>query len=475
MTYKLALFVSLNPKPPCFVIPVFTTTSSNGTFAQELYAGGRIREFMPFLPDDFTIVTATAPLTNVNVGEEGVLAFWFENGEVACGTSAHLKHILRNADVLIDSPFAEVERATFLEDHELLVDAAAAASPLLRNITARTTYHDRLKARLKTLISLRDTETYSGTSEDRDISSLISLLENEKDSQKWISYWREGWSKFNQDDRLIDIARWRIMTIGLGRDEVNILLYMRYSPNESLKELSLWWLNNRSVKYPGWVLVWDMVDDEGKSFPPAIVTDALYLLFNGNFADRTQWTMLNVWSTCFRTFISEKKRIIDIAIENDGRTFYYEYFIERIVCQIYLDDRSNAWAADKLTRWFMSVKGTSTWARLFALIGNELLSAKDFNSVATKWLRKYGRGTNKWFEIYKMVNHAFAQDEDWNIRVSWLNRARKDLYTWPEVFESLADDSGDENVRELSEIARSWQFQGRDQRSNDTIEDFAAR
>ncbi len=475
MTYQLALFASLNPKPPCFVIPVFTSTYSNSTFAQELYAGGRIRDFMPFLPDDFTIVDGTAPIIDRVVGEEGIIAFWFEDGEVACGTSTELKEVLRNADILVNSPFAEVERATFLEDQELLINAAAVASPLLGNVTARQSYYERLKTRIRTLTNLRDSEAHSDEFEDRDILALIALLENEKDSQKWISRWQEGWSKFNQDDRLVDIARWRIMTTGLGSDEVNILIHMAYKSNKTLKELNLWWLNHRSVKYPGWVLVWDMVSDERKDFPQPIVVDALSLLFEGNFPNFNQWIMLNVWTNCFRTLLSERRRIINIAMKNGGNKFYYEYFVERIVWQVYLDDRRNAWANDTLKRWFMSVKGSSAWARMFASSGSEVLSEREFVDVATKWLRRYGRGTNKWFDIYKMVKHAFGREEDWNIRASWLNRARKDLYTWPEVFESLADDSGDENVRELAEIARSWQFQGRDQRSNDTIEDFAVR
>jgi hypothetical protein len=84
----------LNPAPPCFVIPVFTTSTSNETFAQDLRVSGRIDTFMLFDPHDFLVVQSIAPAIERRPGESGLLAYWVEEGVVLCGTPSQLKSAL---------------------------------------------------------------------------------------------------------------------------------------------------------------------------------------------------------------------------------------------------------------------------------------------------------------------------------------------------------------------------------------------
>lgn len=474
-TYQLALFASLKPSPPCFVIPVFTTKTSNGTFAQDLLPGGSVREFMTFAPEDFTIVNGIAPAIDVRVGEKGVVAFWTEEGEVICAVAKELQCILRTTDPLTSAPFSEAERSTFLEDSALLLNSATVAAQLIVNESLREGYHARLKDHVKILRGLRKSEEEAAKFEERSLDDLIRLLESERGSVKWADLWRNGWRAFKQNKRLIDAVRWKIMTEGLDQEEFSLLSDMQYVNDKGVKELFTWWLNNRSVKAPGWIFVWDMSIKDTASFPDEIIVDALENAFNRRPFIRHQWSMMNVWNSCFRYFPSEKRRITDIAIKNDGVGFYTEYFMEMIVLAIFSSDKNNSWARDHFVKWFSRVRGSSSWIRMLATFGEDVLPPDKFLDISIKWLRKFGAGTNRWIDLFMKIRSQITPDESWNIRISWLRRARKDLYTWPDVFQSLVDDAGEDDVVELSDIARSWKFKGREQRSDDTIADFATR
>jgi len=478
-SYQLVLYASLNPSPPCFVIPIFTTSSSNDTFAQDLLPSSRIRQFMPFLLDEFTVVKATAPALDRRCGENGILAFWSEEDEVICGTASQLKDSLRNYEYISESPFVEVELATFLEDDDYLREAANKATQLLSDPSAKNSYYSRVRKRITLLRDLIDEELHPEDDDNQDISDLIDILEKETDSSAWSKYWHEGWRLFYGNSRLVDIARWRIMTFGLGDDEADVLLNIRYSHSEHLESFYNWWIDHRKSDYLGWVLVWHILNDNNSrsttDHPAEEVARALERIFDSSFYRRQQWPLLSVWNTCFLRFPEQSNRIIDIAVKNNGKSFYLEYFISMMVMPIYQKFPRNVWARDKIEEWLSKPKGSSLWIDLFMIHGRDIFSSKDFTLIAIVWLRKYGRGTNKWFDLFSMIKPDINSDESWNLRVSWLNRSRKNLYSWPDVFESLADDAGDENFKELSAIAKSWEFRGRNRRRNATIEEFAAR
>lgn len=478
-SYQLVLYASLNPSPPCFVVPVFTTSSSNETFAQDLLASSRIKQFMPISLDEFTIVKATAPAFDKRCGESGILAFWVEEDEVVCGTSSQLKIILGEHDAISDSPFVAVELATFLEDDEYLRVAAGDATLLLSDPLAKTSYYSRVRKRISLLHNLIEEELRPEDDDSQELSVLIELLENEIESSIWAGYWYDGWRQFYGNPRLVDIARWRIMTFGLGDEEANVLVSIRYAHSEHLLPFFKWWLESRQSGYPGWILVWHILNDNSTTsttdHPSGEVVRALERIFDSENHRRQQWPLLSVWSTCFRRFPERSEQIIDVAVRNNGRNFYPEYFISMMVLPIYQKNPNNLWAGRKLEEWLSKPKGSSAWIEIFMIHGREVLQSEAFVLVAVLWLRKYGRGTNRWVDLFNAIRPEIAVEESWNLRISWLNRARKDLYSWPDVFESLADDAGDENFKELGEIAKSWEFRGRDRRSNATIEEFAAR
>jgi len=164
-----------------------------------------------------------------------------------------------------------------------------------------------------------------------------------------------------------------------------------------------------------------------------------------------------------------------IAENNNGKDFHSDYFIEYVVQQIRFKSPKNRWVKNKLIDWFEAPSGAPIWIKSFLRDGRELLGERQFRNVAVRWLRRYGKGTNSWLDLYEAVKDDIPADDSWNLRVAWLKTARNDLFSWPEVFETLADDAGSENFEELSEIARTWRFKGRSRRRNQTIEDFAQR
>lgn len=472
--YQLTLFVSLNPHPPCFVIPVFNTPSSNQSFAQDLLPSGRIDRFMYFDPGNFTIVPAIAPILDRRIGETGVMAFWLEDDVVLCGPSDHLKSLLSDTGIVAHSPFVEVERATFLEDDILIEEAVEVAGKLLANSTARSTYLQRVHGRIKLLASLRDQEIQPDKDDNEDLNALISLLESEADDAIWMENWNSGWRHLAWRHRLFDVARWRIMGLGLKEHEYSILRDIRYH-SASANELFRWWLDNRNPSQPAWALIWSFANVDYDEYSAAQVVRSLTMAFDNRSFRREQWPLLTAWYAIYNMFDEFCAEIEQIAQSNEGKDFYSDYFIEFVVLPIRRRSPDNKWAVDKLSAWFERPVGISLWITSFLREGRRIMGEKRFFDAAIYWLRRYGKGTNNWHELYQDIRDDLSAEESWNLRVAWLRNARKDLYSWPDVFESLADDAGSENFQELSEIARTWSFRGRSRRWNSTIEDFASR
>lgn len=474
--YKLALFASLNPAPPCFVIPVFTTSTSNETFAQDLRVNGRIGTFMLFDPHDFLVVPSMAPAIERRPGESGLLGYWAEEGVVLCGTSSQLKSVLAEIkDMDGESPFVDVERATFLEDDQKLREATAAAAALFANESAQSSYYARVKRRVRLFQTLREEDLHQDDDDDEEVSGILSVLEHEKDNQAWIKYWKDAWSRFYGNSRLVNIACWRIMTAGLGDEEFSVISDIRYYGSENLQSLYSWWLANRAVEQFGWIIVWHLSDKAPEIYSPQNAIEGLKLAFEQRSLRRQQWLLLAAWAKCFREFDGDREAVASIARQNDGIGFHKEYFIDSVVMPVHLKVPNDKWSRDKLYSWFNEDSGSSLWIRLFISYAPDILSPSGFIKSSVRWLRRYGTGTNRWYDLYQMVENDISEEESWSLRVMWLKSARKDLYSWPTVFESLADSARKENYTELAEIARSWKFRGRKSRQNATVEEFAER
>lgn len=223
ISFQLTMFVSLNPSPPCFIIPVFTKKGSNDTFAQDLGYGGVVKRFLKIDVDDFAPVQPIAPLVSLQCGQEGLMAFWLDEHVVHCGNRTQLKDALLDTELPLDAPFTKVERAMFLNNTTLMEASAEEASTLLKSKPARESYLIRVKKRANLLENLHDEASKSDDVKKFELDSLIKILEIEDNNDDWLEFWRDGWSRFHGHERLVDIAKWRIMTKGLGHNEYDIL------------------------------------------------------------------------------------------------------------------------------------------------------------------------------------------------------------------------------------------------------------
>ena len=208
-----------------------------------------------------------------------MLGFWLEDDVVLCGTSDQLKVLLNDAGVIATSPFVEVERATFLEDEQLIEDAAEVASEMLHNQSARSSYLQRVKRRVAVMASLREDEQSPETKDDDDLSHLLAILESEADSNIWFTLWEDGFRRPSWRRRLSDVARWRIMSSGLGDYEYQILRAIRYVVARGEDDLFRWWLDNRDSAQPSWILIWSLTNISPEKYPAEKLIESLTLAF----------------------------------------------------------------------------------------------------------------------------------------------------------------------------------------------------
>lgn len=476
--YNLALFVSLNPSPPCFAIPVFTSKFSNQTFAQDLRPTGQIDKFLLIDPECFHQVHCSVPAENRRIGERGIIAFWLDYNHVISGTATDVAEQLKDVSIGKNSPFVRVERAIFLGEEKEIRQATELAAPFLASASARESYLSRVKARIRIIEKLQESHFEQAQNSIDDLDTILAFLEREKNPEIWVTTWINTWLNIDDifNDRLFNIAKWKIASHGLGHLEYQILDALRFHDDKATASgFFLWWLQNRKPEQVGWICVWQFVAISYESFSVDLVLKGLSHGFANQSLRRQRWPLIGAWQAAYATFKDRREDIIDIARRFDRNFSHNSLFTEIIVLTVYRDNSDNEWCCEHLGRFFRRYNGSASWISLFSIYAARVMSREAYIDVSLKWLRRFGRGTNRWFDIFTEIRPFISDSEAWVLRAVWLQTAGKRLKSWPEVFESLADEAGEENYQELKSLARLWVRANPRKHANHVIDDFASR
>lgn len=466
---NIVSFSSLLPLAPCFVIPVFATPGRNQSCVQDLDGKGRIRSFVRFEPDHFTTVPFFPAPLKCDVGEEGVLAFWMPDGKVLVGTRAELKSALSEIDEVTLPEFAAVEVLTLVGDQDRLGRAVQRASSKLPK-TGKI-YASRVKARCNVLSSLEEDGPSQPVSDEANLDQLLSALQKPLDDYEWFRLWREGWSWFNRDARLYAIARWKIESSENFRYEGGVILHLiRGNGDEELIDFSIDRLSFGMRFGFDWYSVWSALlrIDHKKNKLLEISIDRL-----NEGADSTRlavpaWSY--VWPIAWRNSQSYRGRLENVA-ERVIRKGYEDHEFVFNVVGCLCRETENPVAVEYLGKWLEVVRPLKAWVDLY--IENwKRFRSPEYLATGLLWLQKYGIGMNKWLELWRFIKPHLELDSSIDVAEYWLLAARKDLSSWPSVFEDLYRDCGGPSNR-LVEAAQLWVREMGSRKSNSLIEDVS--
>ena len=472
-SYEVVSFYSLVPAPPAFVIPVFSYMTSNSSFVQELDGEGNIIKFLSINTDEFYPVNDFPKRENFQIGDGGIYAFWEKNGTVLYGKQKELKVVLQQIDNKSLPVFLAVEKSMLVGDSKDLINAVARAKNLLIKPSSSSSYGSRVKGRMKVLRDREAAVKGQKVSDDASpsIDAILAELEIEKSRLRWLEIWKKGWSAFPRDTRLVEMAKWKLSTTGLEELELELIgLVLGWNNRENEFDIVLWWLANRKPTWPGWLAIWSRVR-RNADYSGEFILQALSADLKGFVSAGGHWTWLRVWDLLRTEELVSFDELISLA--GKAETYMYrDHAIERMILPIYISRPDVHWAAASIREWLSNISGTSLWATVMYEVGEKILGVDEFTSQSVRWLRSYGRGLTIWLKLYNKIKDSIDKTEAFNIAVSWLSEARKDLYDWPVVFADVSMSVGTSRRNNLKSLARQWSEAQSGRRSDKLIESF---
>lgn len=473
---SIAVFSSLIPSPPCFVIPVFSVPGTNDACVQNLDAFGKIESFHSFDTSNFHTVPILPPTAACEVGDEGLTAFWLAENDLLVGTISELKLSLSAIDNASLPSFTAVEIASLCESKGMLLKAAKRAAVYIKNDAARASYINTILNRPE-VASLARLEKRREDDPEDSIQAALSELESEFDDQKWYDLWSNlFWKNYSNLD-LHNIAQWRVTNRGLGHLEpsvVNTLISHAYWHHSNVKFANEW-LHRRETVTSGWAQIWNSVAQYsyGMEEERLYTLGARYLdaVIDSPSALHSEYYWGKIWRRMWRRSPVYEQRLLEWAKQATSISTNNNQIAENVVLPILDKYPETYWALEFVSRWLREPIVNSSWVTAYIKYGANLMTG-DYGPVGLKWLEDLGAGSNQWIKLWRHLEPQIGRAHWEALAIKWLLRARKNLKSWPQVFQELLDKGGPTTDEKLHLAASDWS-KANPQISKSRIHDFA--
>ncbi|MFX4087511.1 hypothetical protein ACKU27_20695 [Sphingobium yanoikuyae] len=470
---SLLFFRSPVANPPCFVIPVFSQPGTNQVCVQDLNAAGVIEGFRPFHSDDFYPVHILAPKHYSTEGQQGLLAFWLSQDEIAVGTHTELRVLLKDVDQQLLPPFAAVEISMLLGDSKKMDDAAERASKLIKSEKGRSTYKQRVAGRYRILTEMRKNAVQPEIKEDS-LNDILALLQTPLDPEVWIREWSFAMDRFKNDDALISIAEWRLMHRLPENMESRIVSHILSARHTRSHAIAYNWLKDRNSDWPGYATIWISLSRRAQDHF-ADLDNLGYNYLRNYFLDIRLGNLhswATIWSRLWKGKYDEDALTALAAKIHDVMTPPNDSIVEHVLMPLSKRPKPPQWVVDAILQWLHIPRATRIWVDNFMRFG-DFLERDTHNELAYNWLHNLGYGMNLWREVWNKTRQSRSVQAQIELAIRWLYRARKDLQSWPYVFREVIDLSHDRPSNDLIRSARLWVGFYEHKKRDNVIEDIA--
>jgi len=478
MARNLVFFSSPLAGPPTFVIPVFGIPGSNMNCVQDLSLDGRVKSFHQFDAELFFPVPVFPPAISIEVGDDGLLAFWKDESTVWIGSAYQIKSNMNN---LADSdlpPFIAVEVSTFVGDESRLESATQRAAVQLSNLEYRDVFISSTIKRAKFISSLiEEQSSKSNVDPEESLEGLLDKLRSDLTDNNWAKLWCRAWGQFDKQI-LADILRWKI-SFRFGQEgQKECVETIAFSSGSIGRDLVVQWLSdNLDIRY-GWPSIWLRTYSYSSKILDNLQRVGLkYLDIRADGGDRYsidhQWCML--WSRLWREG-ADRPELETVALRALRTPMVHaDSFVRMVLKPLRLSIGETEEITEYLSRWLSSPHVYRVWVETFIEMNGELGEVSKIRSAGIEWLRRLGGGMNMWEKLWDLLKRSLSKSESISLAEDWLVRSRKDLTSWPSVFSKTLQELDQSPSPKLVSAAKAWIEEGsRAGRSNDLIEAVAS-
>ncbi len=457
---SLLSFCALRDRSPCFVIPIFSVPGRNAVCVQDLDAFGRVARFLPFEPNHFHPVPVLAAAASVEVGDMGILGFWYEDSEVFVGTAQQLREYLSSITEGDLPEFVAVEAMTLLGHEGRLAKVATRAATLLADDRARKSLITRVMARRR--VEERQQELQRLCEEEREdqLSNVLKRLEMAMSSAEWVPEWRRALIRFGARDELCSIAEWRLIAIGLDDFEGSILatLLDRWVEPFRDKDLPYRWLDDHINDDQNWFPVWIRMKNRYYWRNERLAQQGIsYLQSFFEKADKSRqfsWDKMNIWHRLWREDV-DSARLLAFIDRMPTVKYNIDHFMEIIVVDLMHSKQELSWVKDLVSEWLKVPKPTNAWVAIFIESYGQHRNSAHL-AAGVHWLERLGRGSNQWIKLWQSLQSHLTFDDWTSLAEEWLLTARTDLRSWFDVFSLLHTSRGMFVTERVRAAAQRW-------------------
>ncbi len=457
---RLISYSSILPSSPSFVIPIFSIFGSNASYVQDLTLDGLVKEFKVFESENFITVPVISVDMYVNINSPGITAYWASEHEVWVGSFEYLKGRIAELDEEDIHPFIAVEAMTFLGDATRLRRAADRASRLITKPSAASAYQSGILSRAAFMRQISENQgEVSKIKPDADLDHVLNQLRSDLTEGKWFSLWLESWRRFNHPSVLFGILRWKIdsgFSVAFQADCVSRLV-----SNGSLEYISYatQWLEKNHLAYSGWPSVWFALIERSSSDNPRLNDLAIKFLYGrvlGQAIAQIDHQWCRIWSRLWRNN-QHHHELVEIAMGGaTQRIRHSDSFVKFVIKPLRKQIGSAEWTTEYLFRWLSVPQPNTIWVDTYIDMYGEFSETPTYRRSGVEWLQRLGAGMNLWADMWRIVQQFEAPAVCLDLAFSWLARARKDISSWPIVFEEAFKLMGNRSSPELEKAAQLW-------------------
>jgi hypothetical protein len=146
MDYELTGFLSFRPSGACFMIPIFSISSSNNAYAQDVDDGGNIRNFHAIEHSHYFFEAQTSAGLARKERQEGIFAVRLAGGRLLWGARQNFLKKLQSVDFATEgSPFFNIDAMGLLSEVDKRREAINVARSLFPLGSVWDSWADREK------------------------------------------------------------------------------------------------------------------------------------------------------------------------------------------------------------------------------------------------------------------------------------------------------------------------------------------
>lgn len=290
---------------------------------------------------------------------------------------------------------------------------------------------------------------------EADYASLTSNPENSDWSVIWLRLWARGYRR----DSLVKTACWRVDS-GYAplRDSARVYrtIIDHNRDTDYVGKYCLRWLSEAHYSWPDWIglcaSMWSRRVSRDAIMSVMIEQlspeyfDVRFMQSAWRRAWQFAWTRLQN-SDPLLSFAEAYFQFSDTIAVSDGEMLMY----------LFRDVENISRLHHVAVKWLSTYpRNTLIWADIY-LASIEYEASNELIDVGHYWLREYGGTTNRWLRVWQSLESTLDKQNQIDLALMWLPRARWDLRSWPEVFSIAALRNHDSGVaKALSSIGARW-------------------